>query len=1140
MDDASVKNWLDDLKNAAYQMEDVLDEWATEIRLLQLEKKSHHEVSSSYLCSPFTSCFKQTALRHNIGYRIKDIRETLDTIREEKDQFQFNFQKKNKKTSEKVFEGLQNEGTKTTHIMVDQDILGRDEDKYIILNKLLGIESSNSHQNDETSDPCIISIIGMGGLGKTTLAQLVFNHRHIKTHFEIRMWVCVSDPFDRTMVAKAMIREATNKEPKTLEWNALYTELCESVRGKKFFLVLDDVWTEHPDNLDPLKHLLKLGKVESRMLVTTRNENVASSINSWKHKLKILSLEDSESLLCRRAFRGKEKKQTAVLKSISLGISKKCDGLPLALRLLGSLLNKRIDEESWRHVLNSKFWELKGFDDEKLLHPAFLLSYDGLSSNLKNCFAYCSIFQKDEKIIKSELIELWMAQGLLNSEEPELLGEIVFDELAARSFFQDVSVDDNGNIVFAMMHDLIHDFALFLTNPCYISRYNDDEFCFEQENGSKPIHLSLIYDKRAIYSKILRKYVNNSDSVLGSFRESIEKVCNVRTLQCMRSSNLFEVGNLSSDLIHHLKCLRVLKLRNMGITHLPGEIGKLIHLRYLDLSHNQDLQELPNSVCRLINLQTLKLECCRELHQLPGDMAGMIRLRNFDIRGCERLIYLPKGIGNWRSLRTLSEFIISSTSEGCKFEDLQYLNLLKDCLEINGLQRLRATDEASKVQLHKKSQLSELLLDFKPKRGMPRLPKQGERGIQRLPRQCDVEQTPDDVLVASVLGVLWPHSNLKNLTISNYSGLEFPSWMGNKEALTHLRCLQLNRCINCSELPALGLLPSLEVLHISELLNLKHIGVEIYGGGKCIPQVVFPKLKILDINHALSLEVWEFGNEQVQVASIMPCVTSIDLKQCKTLKALPALGKLPSLQNLSIYDSDQLVSIGHEFCGPEGSSSLSSLTAFPKLNILKFSCLRNLEVMNLGEMPCLKILDIYGCDKLKSLRFRTNKSLPSLETLNLSAVGNLEEFNFGEVGEEENSIWQLPRLFKIHFQGCENLKSFPRHLPSLRGLYAQGFPSLMSGCQPYLPISPNLISLDLDRYDEHSTLHLGNIADFKELKQLMIRGVPDELFKAGDWSILSYIPLLSINYYKIDRLTYSSISNQIAEETEYIDPGKYG
>ncbi|KAI3881451.1 hypothetical protein MKW92_002457, partial [Papaver armeniacum] len=113
MEDASVKNWLNDLKNAAYQMEDVLDEWATEIRLSQLENKDHQEVSSSYLCSPFTSCFKQTALRHNIGSRIKEIRETLDTIREEKDQFQFNFQKKSKK----VLEGLQNEGKKTTYVI---------------------------------------------------------------------------------------------------------------------------------------------------------------------------------------------------------------------------------------------------------------------------------------------------------------------------------------------------------------------------------------------------------------------------------------------------------------------------------------------------------------------------------------------------------------------------------------------------------------------------------------------------------------------------------------------------------------------------------------------------------------------------------------------------------------------------------------------------------------------------------------------------------------------------------------------------------------------------------------------------------------------------------------------------------------
>ncbi|KAI3915328.1 hypothetical protein MKX01_035587 [Papaver californicum] len=166
--------------------------------------------------------------------------------------------------------------------------------------------------------------------------------------------------------------------------------------------------------------------------------------------------------------------------------------------------------------------------------------------------------------------------------------------------------------------------------------------------------------------------------------------------------------------------------------------------------------------------------------------------------------------------------------------------------------------------------------------------------------------------------------------------------------------------------------------------------------------------------------------------------------------------------------------------------------------------------MNLCEMPCLKISDIQQCPKLKSLRFRA-ASLPSLETLNLVYGDNLEKFKVEE--EEENSICQLPWLLKIRLEGCYKLKSFPRHLPSLRSLYARACHALMSH-QPYLPISPDLTSLHIDH--DHSQLHLGYIAEFRELQQLEIFGS-----SAGYWSILSHIPDITINCRKINPLTYS-------------------
>ncbi|KAI3944896.1 hypothetical protein MKW92_041126 [Papaver armeniacum] len=1141
MNEESVKIWLAKLKNIAYEMEDVLDEWGTEIQKSRLEKLKLEEDNgnqvpelSSYFCSPI-SCVKQVFLRHDIAHKIKQIREALDCIKNERNQFLF-------KMSERPEKGPHvHERKETSSIIVDRpNIFGRDSDQESILNRLFfGVESSTNQLENETRDTRIISIIGMGGLGKTTLAQLVFDHEKVKSQFKLPMWVCVSDPFDRIKVAKAIIRAATGKDTHTSTWNPLFGELCESVKGKKFLLVLDDVWTNDPNNLKELTHILGLGEQGSRILVTTRRETVASALNSYKHMLQGLNSDFSSLVLHRKAFHGKEKERSECLEDIGTTISKKCHGLPLALSLLGSLLNKNVNENHWMRVLDSKIWELKGFDHpKKLVYPIFLLSYDDLESQLKNCFLYCATFPKAYKIRKRTLVRLWMAHGFLYSttqaKDLELTGEEYFDELVDRSFFQDISVDGVGRELCCKMHDLVHDFAQFLTRDhCYDSYNNEDTFCSKQHRN--PIHLSLIYDER--------------DASHGSFPASVRKVDNVRTVQCRRHmDHSFSVDSLSSDLIRNLRNLRVLKLKGMGITHISNQIDKLIHLRYLDLSRNKNLTELPDSLCGLINLQTLKLKRCKSLIKLPKGVWRMIKLRNLDIR-LAGLVYLPGGIRNWKYLQTLSTFIVTAAAEGCKLVELKHHNLLKDFLEIKGLGRLKSAEQAAEAKLQTKSQLIELRLDFDSCEETLASTSSNGQTHQQSSEVLEVER-----LMESVLAVLQPHSNLKKLAISNYLGFKFPSWMGDIRALTNLRYLELYKCSNCTELPALGLLPSLEELVIKNLTKLRHIGVEIYGGGQCVTEVAFPKLITLNINGTKNLQVWEFGSREVQVAEIMPRVTSITLFGCTNLIALPPLNKLPSLETLTIRHAHQMTSICVGFyCVRRNTmsnrgviSQLNSFSSFPKLVTLDISYMASLEAIVLGAitegekgdnnneisvLPCLRSLRALVCPELKSFRFLTKSLLP------------IKKFNY-----EDEDLSLLPCIRDLYLHWCPELLSFPRNLPNLSSLVIEECPSLISeDDRPYLPISPNLTSLEIL---EQSLVNTRDIARFRELQRLTLYANLDESFMfipeyvqsltklkylwigntsgmhdGGDWSILSHIPEININGKKINPSTYSASSS---------------
>ena len=289
------------------------------------------------------------------------------------------------------------------------NIIGRDNYRDELLSNLLGEGSQ------EESNPRVISLVGMGGIGKSTLAQLAYNDDKIQAHFQQRIWVCVSDPFDEYKVAKAIIESIEGQSPNIIELQNLLARIRNLIGGKKFFLVLDDMWTEVFTKWEPFKNALKCGAQGSRILVTTRKNNVSEMMES-SHMITLgeLSVNDCWLMFSKIAFSNKDLHQRRDLEEIGKQLANKCKGLPLAAKTLGSHMRGKRSKEEWERVLHNNLWRVEDIKNG-LLGP-LLLSYNELSLLEKQCFLYCVAFEKDHQFDRLELIIHWMAQGYINSK----------------------------------------------------------------------------------------------------------------------------------------------------------------------------------------------------------------------------------------------------------------------------------------------------------------------------------------------------------------------------------------------------------------------------------------------------------------------------------------------------------------------------------------------------------------------------------------------------------------------------------------------------------------------------------------------------------------------------------------------------
>ncbi|XP_021800327.1 disease resistance protein RGA2-like [Prunus avium] len=622
-----LRSWLRQLKHVFLDAEDLLDEFECEALRRQVVETFHGTIGK---VRRFFSRSNPIAFRFRVGNEIKEIRERLDEL----------------KSNKAIFDSLTilPHGDGGDHherpFVPASKVIGRESEKEKIVNLLMQ-QGDDDQSGKSTNKVSVIPIVGIGGLGKTTLAKWVYDDKRVVGHFELRMWASVPVDFELTELTRLILGSALDTEiSDKLTLDQLQGRLREALKDNKFLLVLDDVWNDDALKWSHLRDLVTEGaKSGSKILVTTRSTAVAEMMGTipTNINLEFLSFEDCLSLFVECAFKEGRDKDYPNLFKMGEDIVRKCGGVPLAVKTLGSQLYSKIDEREWKMVRDSEIWELKQEDAGHIL-PALRLSYTRLPPHLRQCLAYCSYFQKDRiEYSSNALIKYWMAHGILDqyrghgNMELEDIGELYFKDLWARSFFQNV-IDWNMYYKFDM-HDLIYDLVQSVAQgECFTVKSANTKDISENVR-----HLTLLEAGQNVST-------------------TLQKLNKVRTIKA-------EETKIDESFLHtcfsRFKYLRVLLLPLCSLQVLPSSIGSQKHLRYMDFSFNEAITKLPNAICRLQSLQTLYLGHCENLEELPRDISKLISLTTLEFT-TKQTSFPENGVGCLKSLRLLGIFKCSN------------------------------------------------------------------------------------------------------------------------------------------------------------------------------------------------------------------------------------------------------------------------------------------------------------------------------------------------------------------------------------------------------------------------------------------------------------------------------------------------
>ncbi|CAL9071911.1 unnamed protein product [Musa textilis] len=656
-------------------------------------------------------------------------------------------------------------------------------------------------------------------------------------------------------------------------------------------------------------------------------------------------------LLWKTVWDNREKGDISRFKAIGTKMVQKCDGLPLAIKVLaGNLRTKRTTKE-WERVLRSDLWRMKKFDEK--VPGVLYLSYEDLPSHLKQCFLHCSLFPDKAHMYRKDLTRLWVAEGFTDENgelSMEEIAEDYYEDLIWRNLLQvDPTFVDGSRCT---MHDLLRSLAESLIQGEGV--YASDLLSVNPTNP-------------------LNKLRRLSTSNIG---ETVELPSGIIEEKCLRSFLIFDSPRariIGDDLFKKLRNLRVLLLNDTSIESLPKSIGELSHLRHLDLDRTK-IREIPESVGGLRNLQTLSVSGCKSMCKLPKTITKLYNLQCLRLQDTP-LTSLPKGMGSLTNLSELDAFIVSDDGDLKELEPLSKLRSLS-------IYRLdRATTKGGSV-LEDKPFLRQLYLFW-------------ESTDQEKYSGSSSLQNP--FTATRICSQLCPPSTLQYLFIKCYSGCIFPNWFDTTSLDTAFPCLSylsLHDLPSCLKLPPLGLLPELKVLSIRGADNILDIDADFTGDRNLSGSPAFPMLEVMRFSNMPNWESWttyeintEFDsqptNEHPPSRPKLPEPSTGDTGSSSSNSNSRKL--LPNLKELWLVDCPMLRALPEGLCPTnlkllhmEGTHSIGEIKNLDFLTD-NLTVKHNNSLQRISNLPSLKHLQVDDCPNLEYVG-----DLAGLQRLHLS------------------------------------------------------------------------------------------------------------------------------------------------------------